>query len=33
MEAENDRVAEKDYFDLLEISVEVGKEEDNKLFQ
>ncbi|RVW44266.1 hypothetical protein CK203_099601 [Vitis vinifera] len=29
----NDRVAEKDYLDLLDISVEVGEEEDNQLFQ
>nr|CAN73152.1 hypothetical protein VITISV_025361 [Vitis vinifera] len=33
MEAENDRVAEKDYLDLLDISVKVGEEEDNQLFQ
>ncbi|RVW78681.1 hypothetical protein CK203_048452 [Vitis vinifera] len=33
MEAENDRVVEKDYLDLLDISVEVGEEEDNQLFQ
>ncbi|RVW83982.1 Retrovirus-related Pol polyprotein from transposon TNT 1-94 [Vitis vinifera] len=33
MEAENDRVAEKDYLDLLDISTEVGEEEDNQLFQ
>ena len=33
MEAENDRVAEKDYLDLLDISAEVGEEEDNQLFQ
>ena len=26
MEAENDRVAEKDYLDLLDISTEVGEE-------
>ena len=32
MEAENDRVAEKDYLDLLDISAEVGEEEDNQLF-
>ena len=32
METENDRVAEKDYLDLLEISAEVGEEEDNQLF-
>ena len=29
MEAENDRVAEKDYLDLLDISAEVGEEEEN----
>ncbi|RVW44978.1 hypothetical protein CK203_077967 [Vitis vinifera] len=33
MEAENDRVAEKDYLDLLDILAEVGEEEDNQLFQ
>ncbi|KAL6326314.1 hypothetical protein AAG906_005508 [Vitis piasezkii] len=33
MEAENDRVAEKDYLDLLDISAEVGEEEENQLFQ
>ena len=33
MEVENDRVAEKDYFDLLDISAEVGEEEENQLFQ
>ena len=33
MEAENDRVAKKDYLDLLDISVDVGEEEDNQLFQ
>ena len=34
MEAENDWVVEKDYLDLLEISTEVGEEEeDNQLFQ
>ena len=33
MEVENDRVAEKDYLDLLDISAEVGEEEDNQLFQ
>ena len=32
MEAENDRVAEKDYLDLLDISAEVGEEEDNQFF-
>ena len=33
MEAENDRVAKKDYLDLLDISAEVGEKEDNQLFQ
>ena len=33
MEVENDRVVEKDYLDLLDISAKVGEEEDNKLFQ
>ena len=33
MEAKNDRVVEKDYLDLLDISVEVGEEEENQLFQ
>ncbi|KAJ9680166.1 hypothetical protein PVL29_019454 [Vitis rotundifolia] len=33
MEAENDRVAEKDYLDLLDISAEVDEEEENQLFQ
>ena len=33
MEVENDRVAEKDYLDLLNILAEVGEEEDNQLFQ
>ena len=33
MEAENDRVAKKYYLDLLDISVDVGEEEDNQLFQ
>ncbi|RVW22552.1 hypothetical protein CK203_105655 [Vitis vinifera] len=32
-EAENDRVAEKYYLDLLDISAEVGEEKDNQLFQ
>ena len=31
--AENDRVAEKYYLNLLDISTEVGEEEDNQLFQ
>ena len=33
MQAETDKVAEKNYLDLLDISAEFGKEEDNKLFQ
>ena len=33
MEVENDKVAEKDYLDLLYIIAEVGEEEDNQLFQ
>ncbi|KAL6311639.1 hypothetical protein AAG906_027483 [Vitis piasezkii] len=34
IEAENDKVAEKDYLDLLDIVAKVGeKEEDNQLFQ
>ena len=33
MEAKNDRVAKKYYFDLLDISTKVGEEEDNQLFQ
>ena len=34
MEAENDKVAKKDYLDLLDIAAEVGEEEeDNQLFQ
>ena len=33
MEVENDRVSEKDYLDLFDISVEVGEEENNRLFQ
>ncbi|RVW97523.1 hypothetical protein CK203_058479 [Vitis vinifera] len=33
MEAEHDKVAEKDYLDLLDIAIEVGEEEDNQLFQ
>ena len=33
MEVENDKVAEKDYLNLLNISTEVGEEEDNLLFQ
>ncbi|XP_034704053.1 annexin D3-like [Vitis riparia] len=33
MEAENDKVVEKDYLDLLHITTEAGEEEDNQLFQ
>ena len=33
MQAETDKVVEKDYLDLLDISVEFGEEEDNQLFQ
>ena len=33
MKAETDKVAEKDYLDLLDISAEFGEEEDNQLFQ
>ena len=33
MKAETDKVAEKYYLDLLDISVEFGEEEDNQLFQ
>ena len=33
MEAENDQVTEKDYLYLLDITTEVGEEEDNQLFQ
>ena len=33
MQAETDKVAEKDYLDLLDISVEFGEEKDNQLFQ
>ena len=33
MQAETDKVAKKDYLDLLDISVEFGEEEDNQLFQ
>ena len=33
MEVENDKVVEKDYIDLLDISAEVGQEKDNQLFQ
>ena len=33
MQAETDKVAEKNYLDLLDISVEFGEKEDNQLFQ
>ena len=33
MQVEIDKVSEKDYLDLLDISVEFGEENDNKLFQ
>ena len=33
MQAETDKVAEKNYLDLLDISAEFGEEEDNQLFQ
>ena len=33
METKNDRVVEIDYLNLLDISTEVGEEEDNQLFQ
>ena len=33
METKNNKVAEKDFLDLLDISTEVGEEEDNQLFQ
>ena len=33
MQAETDKVAEKYYLDLLDISTEFGEEEDNQLFQ
>ena len=33
MQAETDKVAEKDYLDLLDISAEVGEEKDNQLFK
>ena len=32
MEAEHDKVAKKDYLDLLDIATEVGEEKDNQLF-
>ena len=33
MQAETDKVAEKDYLYLLDISAKFGEEEDNQLFQ
>ena len=33
MQAETDKVAEKYYLDLLDISAEFGEKEDNQLFQ
>ena len=33
MQAETDKVYEKDYLDLLDVSAEFGEEEDNQLFQ
>ena len=33
MEADTDKVYEKNYLDLLDISAEFGEEEDNQLFQ
>ena len=33
MEAETDKVAENNFLDLLEISVDFRKEEENQLFQ
>ena len=33
MEAENDKVAENNFLDLLEISAEFGEEDENQLFQ
>ena len=32
MQAETDKVAEKDYLDSLDISIEFGEEEDNQFF-
>ena len=32
MKTKNDKVAEKDYLDLLDIIAKVGEEEDNQLF-
>ena len=33
MEAETDKVAENNFLDLLEISVEFGEEDKNQIFQ
>ena len=33
MQAETDKVAEKNYLDLLDILAEFGEEEDNQLFK
>ena len=33
MQVETDKVSEKDYLDLLDISAEFGEEKDNRLFQ
>ena len=33
MQAEIDKVAEKNYLDLLDISAEFGEEDENQLFQ
>ena len=33
MQSKTDKVAEKDYLDLLDISAKFGEEEDNQLFQ
>ena len=33
MEAETDKVTKNNFLDLLEISAEFGKEDENKLFQ
>ena len=33
MQAKTDKVTEKNYLDLLDISIEFGEEEDNQLFQ
>ena len=32
MQAKSDKLAEKNYLDLLDISTEFGEEEDNQLF-